>query len=304
MIWSLPIFEETYFGLFVLGTAMAYAGVMIILMYSSRATAYVRYLQDHLEEQKRQPRAVLAKPLSLKTWSKTYDVGADPHYIFLWSAATRGFSTIHAVVMVTTPLLLLWNYDLVDLWEYHFYMFHPEGETIIANLNAFMLSYLLIDASYLIAHRIQLPANAESDDNFIFALLHHLVGAFGMLQFIQLKIMPFNCLYYSFTEISTVPLNAAWLSIKMGWDKNRRVDIVYRVSAGLTWLLFFEVRIVGSIAVIAYLYFNLHHVMLLSPTICFLTVATNAIVIGLNYYWFYKLTLKALEIFNGHQKRD
>lgn len=278
------LLQETYFGLFIFMMGLLYGAVMIIIMFYARVQAYDHYLETPVD-----------RPLPFREWALRYEVGADPQYLFIWSIASRAFSTIHAIVMVVTVSHLISDFGIAALWKYNFYLRHPDGMETILNLNAFMMAYLITDVSFLIAHRLQLPANVRTDDNFVFAVIHHLIGAISMLQFIETGQVHFNSLYYSFTEISTITLNVAWLAVKLGWDQHPELRKIYEVAGFTTWLLFLFVRIIGSVALITHLYVNLNSILQLSWANYFFAFGANSIVIGLNFYWFYKLTVKAFE---------
>lgn len=290
------VFTDTYFLLFVLLVFLAYGGAMLFLMFFIQYEAYRHYKDEWTQRAADHRFPTLERRLSFSEWSLTHNVFDNPDYIFLWSIATRAFSSIHAIVMVTGVTSMIHKFGFTALWDYNFYFYHPRGLVLVRNLNAFMLAYLTIDFVFLVWHRIKLSTDAKPDENFNAAVIHHGVGAISMLQFIKMGIMPFNCLYFAFTEISTITLNIAWLALKLGWDKNPDSKIVYQISAGLTWFLFLTVRIMGSIVLWIYIYTNLHLISSLSIINWVFAFVANPAIIGLNYYWFYKLTRKAIEI--------
>lgn len=313
--------SETYIIPFLFLIAITYSITMIILQFAVREYAFAIDFRQMLEGNHMcgvgvpqvQPQNRQTMENYRNTWISNYSVFRDPNYIFLWGILSRVFSTIHAIVMTVTVIYLVIKYGITSIWDYNFYLLHPEGALTCINLNAFMLAYLSVDVVFLIIHYVKLsPGTKVPDDNFFFAVTHHIVGALSMLQFIQSNQVQFNSLYFSLTEVSTISLNVAWLSIKLGWDKPekkkdetnstqrwppnvdpQKLHTIYKAAGYTTFLLFFLVRILGSFFLIAYVYINVHRILAFPFYRSIFGFVGNGIVVGLNYYWFYKLSLKA-----------
>jgi len=288
---------ETYIIPFLLLIAVAYGFAMILLQFAVREHAFSIDFRQMLEKN---PIGGRQSMNYRDNWMTNYHVFRDSNYIFCWGIVARAFSTIHAVVMTSTVVYLCVKYGLLTLWDYDFYRLHPEGMKTILNLNAFMLAYLTVDVVFLVIHYLKQPIQSR-DGNFFPAICHHIIGAICMIQFIRTNQVHFKSLYYSFTEISTITLNIVWFAIKMGWDKSPKEDsrekragqTIYKVAGYTTFVLFFVVRVLGSLLLIYHIYVNIYSILKLSYLNYFFAFVGNSLIVGLNYYWFYKLSLKA-----------
>ena len=151
-----------------------------------------------------------------------------------------------------------------------------------------MFSYLIIDALFIITE------NTENDQ--IFMIIHHLIGATGLFCFYYYDALQYNFLYYQLTETTTIILNISWFFIKYEWNKSRLGNFIFMLLGALSWILWLIVRFIG-IGVLAYfIYRDSEMIVKLGTIFIIMVYGANSVICILNIFWFYKLTMKMLEV--------
>ena len=169
------------------------------------------------------------------------------------------FSTVHALYISLMSSIFLIGYDI----DYSHCM-------------KWSLLYFIIDGSYILYYSPRYKYQM---------LTHHMAGCGALLPNI-LNTTIVSPLYYNLvaqgmlSEYSTVTLNICWYLN----DRKQTDNIVYKVSGILTLLLYIPFRLISFPHILIKLILN-NYIILAS---------LDASVIGLNYYWFYKLVKRVL----------
>lgn len=202
-------------------------------------------------------------------------------YSYLWNFTTRVLSTAHATIVVYRCICLYLDYGLYPLTDYGFHILHPEGMKLVITINAIMMTYLTIDASFMLWKR--------TEKKMHLSVIHHVIGALSMYQFLLIEKLQFNSLYFAFTEISTIPLNLCWMMIKLNLDKDGQYKILFLQMAIATIISYFIIRILGSVYLMFLLLSNLDQLLYLPLTPQLFLLFGNTAVTALNLVWFSRL---------------
>ena len=178
---------------------------------------------------------------------------------YIWNFCTHGLATMHAISIVIMASNLISKYGLQEIWNYNFHINHPEAVNKFSQMNAFMMSYLITDVLY---HIFELIFDNDSEKKLsrLLTIIHHSTGAVSMYFFIITRQVHFNSLYFSMTEISTIPLHATWAILTLGLKDDPEFKSIFLVLGAITWILFLSVRIIGSIFLWTYVVLNIEAV--------------------------------------------
>ena len=210
---------------------------------------------------------------------------------YLWPFASRFLAMCHALGNVYMATKIIYVYGLENPWEYNFYFHYPEAVDIFNNMNGFMGGYLIADALVLFIHNKIHPKNVDND---YMTIIHHIVGASSMAAFIWTGKLQFNSLYYSLTELSTIPLHISWAMLHLNIHKNPSCKNAFTFCSLSAAILFLILRIIGSFFVCMYLIQNYESIIML-PLICQIyAFVGNGIITILNFIWFTRIVRMGL----------
>jgi hypothetical protein len=228
-----------------------------------------------------------------------------------WKTAARIISTFHAftVACLATALVMRHGWDVLRVWD--LCQINPGLCNTIRGGNAVMAIYLFVDLFFLIYFK-PLPEPAtlkrrllergETDWHWILAIVHHLVGGCSMLAFVIMGRLQYNSLYYMLTEVSTIPLNAAWLLKHHNWHHSGFGRYLFLAAGYTTVFLFFTIRILGSIVQSYWILGQLESIIADGWITSTFAIGGNLILDVLNLVWFSKLVAMALN--GGKTKED
>ncbi len=219
--------------------------------------------------------------------SKNHKDKRRKKYISIWNSFTRIMSTINALFVVSGAIYSIYVFGY-SLSRYDFPKTNTQDMKFFYLSIIVMFGYLIIDAVFIITE------NTES--NQIFMVIHHFIGATGLYGFYYYNILPYNLLYYQLTEVTSITLNISWFFIKFEWNKSKIGSIIFIIFGALSWILWLVVRLFGVGFLAYFIYRDSDIIMKLSKELIFMAYGANSIICILNIFWFYKLTMKMLEV--------
>ena len=191
----------------------------------------------------------------------------------------------------------------MTIWNYNFHIFYTSGVKQFSSMNAFMQAYLIVDALFNIIEGFLCEEDAHKKEARRLNITHHLVGAASMYAFIIFEEAQFNSLYFSMTEISTIPLHLGWSIRELKLNDKRYFKHLYVFFGAMTWTLFLCVRIVGAIFLWIYFITNIQSIMRMHlGAAIVLGIGGNLALTFLNVTWFMKLTNMLLDGLKGKKK--
>lgn len=238
----------------------------------------------------------------IKLWFFTYAFGylilsrfipgnfASKRFVYIWNFCTRGFSMIHATCLVIMSIRLIMQYGLIQIWDYYFCNNNIECLQGFSSMNAFMHSYLTVDVFFVILERNYLDEEERNKPERHLNIIHHVIGALSMCAFIIFREGHFNSLYFSMTEISTIPLHLTWMIMTLEMKEHEYVKPIFMFLGFLTWFLFLTVRIIGGVFLWIYVMTNLRAMLSVHPVTIVFVIGGNGALTILNVKWFLKLT--------------
>lgn len=205
----------------------------------------------------------------------------DFEFAHNWKRFTRTMSTVHAIVVSSLALRMIWVYgNALQNWD--FCEVYPTGCEEAFTIYKIMLAYLLNDALYLYLNQVE--------RDYLLTLAHHLVGGASMYMFIVTERVHYNGIYYALTELSTIPLNIAWFLIHRKGSTTESGKFVIMFFGFLTLINFLFVRIIGSFYQLVYLFRIRNHILhLMPPWGVIFAIGGNGTLTILNFYWFWLL---------------
>lgn len=171
-------------------------------------------------------------------------------------------STFHAGYLLNNSIFYLFNYINNDIYETRLFntilYFLIDGIYLLKNYNKFnkqMIYHHIICLSFL-CPKIIFKYNIDPNINYLIAI---------------------SCL----AESSTIPLNICWILN----NKKLTNNIVYKINAVLTILLYIPFRLGINSYMTYYIFMNKYYIY------SFIYIPFTF----LNYYWFYRLLQKYLK---------
>jgi hypothetical protein len=210
-----------------------------------------------------------------------------------WNLNTRLLSSYHAAMLVWYAAKIIQNDYIFPPgtdWQglkFGLYNISQNGMENFNDLTAFMVAYLIVDLTFMLIKR--------TEKDLWGSTIHHCVGALGMFGFANGNHFHFNGLYYMITEITTPTLNIGWAIIHASKSTTEIGKTLLVVSGAITWILFFFIRFLGSIWLLFMVYYNFNTLLTFDYWEIFVALFGNPVICGLNWYWFYKLTLIVLD---------
>jgi hypothetical protein len=195
------------------------------------------------------------------------------------------------------------DYGLIRIWNYNFHIFYTSGVKQFASMNAFMQAYLMVDATFNILESFLSEEDDHKREARRLNVTHHLIGAICMYAFIIFQEVQFNSLYFSMTEVSTIPLHLGWAIRELRLNEKRYFKHLYIFFGVLAWTLFLCVRIIGSIFLWIYIITNIQSIMHMHLVVGIMGgIGGNLALTILNVTWFIKLTNMLLDGLKSKKK--